>query len=223
VASAFEQVTERVSVANGRVYFDGNEADDSVSRQIIRFLAEGQDVRPLARFMEKLDENPSYRSREQLYTWLRAREFSITAEGDVVMYKGVRRDLTSINSGPAVVDGEPVNGYVPNRLGSTVEFERRNVSDDPGVSCSRGLHAGTFEYADNFAQGATLTVIVNPADVVSVPSDHDTQKVRVCKYQVIGTAQQAVTTALHEWADEDEALDAEDDYYEADEFDHDTY
>jgi hypothetical protein len=209
VAEAFESVTERVSIANGEVYFDGDPADDSVANQIVRVLAEGGDARSLALFMEKVAANPSDRSREQLFDWLRARDFTITPDGNIIAYKGVNADLTSIHQGKAVVNGQAVDGPVPNSIGAVVEFPRSEVDDNPAAACSRGLHVGTFDYAEGFGRGTVLTTIVNPRDVVSVPSDSGTQKVRVCRYTVLAKTETVIQSAVYDWATE-EALDEPD-------------
>lgn len=192
VAQRLQPLSERVSVASGRVYFDGDEVDGSITRQIVRFLDAGlPDWMPLVRFLENLANNPSSESRVQLYDWLADRDFTITEDGHFIGYKGVRTaddgSLVSVNHGPAIVDGQPVNGAVPNAVGSTVELARSEVAFDPSVGCASGLHVGTYEYARGWACGALLTVKVNPRDVVSVPTDSAHQKVRVCRYMVLDT------------------------------------
>jgi hypothetical protein len=42
-----------------------------------------------------------------------------------------------------------------------------------------------------------MIVKVNPADAVSVPSDHEFQKLRVCKYIVIGESDQVLEAPLY--------------------------
>ena len=145
ISAKLSRLTERVSVANGVVYFDGDPVDDNTNRQILRFAQQGvDDWQPLARFMENIAANPNEHSRTQLYDWLMANgEFTITEDGCILGYKGVRTDpehgFVSINRGPAVVDGNPVNGNVPNHIGAVVEIGRSAVHHDPSVGCSTGL------------------------------------------------------------------------------------
>src|SRR5438270_13314737 len=40
LAVKFERLSERVSVNNGRVFFDGDEVNNELTRQILRFLEE---------------------------------------------------------------------------------------------------------------------------------------------------------------------------------------
>lgn len=215
VAEKFRGLSERVSVGAGRVFFDGDEVDDSVARHLLRVLDEKrEDWRPLVSFMEKIATNPNEHSREQLYDWLRAREFTITDEGDIVGYKGVQSDgeggYRSLHSGSAIRNGEAVTGQVPNAVGDTIEMPRAKVAHDPGAACSYGLHVGTYEYAHAYASGAMLKVAVNPRDVVSVPTDAGGEKVRVARYRVLATIDAPETAAVVE-AD---PFDLSDDRYE---------
>ena len=59
------------------------------------------------------------------------------------------------------------------------------------MHCSSGLHVGSLSYSGpggwyNSGDDKIVIVKVNPADAVSVPSDHGASKLRVCKYEVIG-------------------------------------
>jgi len=211
-AIRFDRLTDRVTVSNGQVYLDGDPVADALSAQIVRFLDEGlEDWQPLVKFMVKTAENPNEHSREQLYTWLARRDFTITAEGDVIGYKGVRADgegrLWSIHSGQAIVDGEVVKGRIPNDLGSVIEMPRSEVQHDPAVGCHQGLHVGTFDYASGFGS-TVLECHVNPRDVVSVPTDCDWAKVRTCRYTPVAIITEAYSVAVAPYdyeADDDEA------------------
>lgn len=194
-AVEFEKVSERVSVANGRVYLDGDEIHGALSNQIARFLEEGvEDWKPLVKFLEKVSTNLNEHSREQLFDWLSRRNFTITSEGNFVAYKGVNPDLSSISRGPGIVDGKEVSQVV-NPIGSVVEMPRSKVVHDPRQGCAYGLHAGTFEYASNFSRGVVLEVHVDPRDVVSVPTDCDWAKIRTCRYKVVGKVDVAYSGA----------------------------
>jgi hypothetical protein len=191
-------LSERVSVANGRVYFDGDEIDSAITDHIVRFLEEGvENWKALVNFLEKLAANPVEHTQHRLYGWLAARDFTITEDGDFIAYKGLTRERKSIHSGPAIVDGERINGQVPNEPGSTVEFERSEVEHNPAVGCSTGLHAGTWEFARGFSRaGVVVSVKVNPRDVVSVPTDSGDQKVRVCRYRVLEVVEEPTEAPL---------------------------
>jgi hypothetical protein len=215
-ATRFERLTERVTTSNGRLYLDGVEVNNALSAQVVRFIGEGvEDWKPLVNFFENVQANQNEHSREQLYSWLNDRQFTITPEGNIVGYKGVQKkldsdELVSINSGSAIVDGEVHSGYIPNQIGSVIEMPRDQVAHDPGTGCSTGLHVGTYEYANSFARGALLEVHVNPRDVVSVPTDCNFQKMRVCRYRVVGVIDAPHTVPVV--GDYDDSLYDDEDY-----------
>ncbi len=220
VSTKFESLTERISTANGILYLDGEEVHNSLTEQVLRFLRAGvPDWIPLVNFFEKVQQNPQPYSREQLFSWLDSEDFTITSSGLILGYKGVRKDangkLTSINQGKAIVNGQVHNGAIPNEIGDIVEMPRNEVTFNPDLGCHRGLHVGTYGYANSFAQGALLEVHVNPRDVVSVPNDSSFQKMRVCRYKVIGVIDKPYTTpVVYDYENDDDEGWGEADYDE---------
>lgn len=211
VAKKFEYLSERVSVRDGRVYFDGEPIHSVLNTQIMEFYNAGEDFMPLVNFYDKLMQNPNKDSREQLYAWLDAHKFTITPEGDLLGYKGVRKTdegkYVSVNHGRAIVNGEEVNGAIPNNIGDVVTMPRSEVEFNPSVGCSTGLHVGTWNYARDWAKGEVLEVVVNPRDVVSVPHDCSAQKLRTCRYVVTGVATGDYNTPLKAASWMEEAYD----------------
>lgn len=194
VGAKLRALSDRVDFDGENVYFDGSVVNDALAQQVVRFLEQGvSDWEPLVKFWEKIATNPNEHSRDNLYRWLQTHGFSITLDGDLVAYKGVKvgqdsegnDQFQSKHAGPAFVDGVHVNGYVPNVPGTIVTMPRADVQHDPTQGCHRGLHVGTWEYASSFGDGVTLEVHVNPRDVVSVPTDSGDAKMRVCRYTVV--------------------------------------
>lgn len=133
----------------------------------------------LQKFYERLDKNPSYRSRNMLFSFLDALDIPITPDGTILAYKAVRSDYTDRYSG--TIDNSP---------GEVVTMPRKDISDDPNDACSQGLHAGALAYSGphgSYSTNDSITVIVeiDPEDVVCVPNDHSFSKMRVCKYTVL--------------------------------------
>ncbi len=222
VSQAFNKVSERVSLKAGKVYLDNELIDGSLTDQIVRFYDEDQDFEPLVKFLENIANNPSNHSRTQLYDWLRNRDFTIDSDGHILAYKGVRSvskdgetKYESISHGKAIVDGVEYDGAIPNYVGAVVEMPRSQVEFNPSVACNVGLHAGNWRYAHSFAQGATLTVSINPRDVVSVPVDSNAEKIRVCRYTVLEVVDQPYSGAYYNSNVTDDAID----YEEADDDD----
>ena len=140
-------------------------------------------------FFDKLAANGVSASRRNLFRFLEKYDFEITAHGDVIAYKGVLPNRTSINAGPGAVNGVKYDhAHLPNPDGAEVTIKRKLVDPDRGNPCSVGLHVGTLDYATGFARhydGVVLRVSVNPIDTISVPSD-DARKMRICRYKVLG-------------------------------------
>lgn len=217
VGQQFQRLSDRVSVSGGKIYLDGEEIDNALTQAILRFSEEGQDFQPLVNFFEKIENNPNPHSREHLYRWLNTNRFTIHDDGDFLAYKGLSTNNHSINSGGASVDGEWVEGTIPNLPGSVIEMPRSKVEFDPANGCSTGLHAATFQFATGFGQGVVVQVKVNPRDVVSVPVDSGDEKLRVCRYAVLSVVRQPNRSAYQADDGYDEYEDEEP--YEVEEHD----
>jgi len=226
---AFNKVSDRVSVRDGIVYFDGDPVNSALTDQIVATMEQGDEdgFTALVNFFENLAANPEEHSREQLYSFVEKNSISIDKDGYLIMMKGVNAyagvdgiEYTSISRGTATVDGVQHTGNIPNKIGSIVEMPRSEVAHDPRTACHTGLHVGAENYARSFAQGAVIIVRVNPRDVVSVPSDSAHQKMRVCRYVVLDIAPDDSLPAYYkseeeiidqdvndEWDDEDEDED----------------
>lgn len=76
---------------------------------------------------------------------------------------------------------------VQQRVGDVLSMPRIDCDPDSSVGCSTGFHVGSPEYVDWYGgRGCTvLHCLVNPADVVAVPS-HDVRKLRTCQYYICG-------------------------------------
>lgn len=203
VVSKFREITDRVSYDGKNILFDGDPEHDALANQILRALETGeQDYEALAKFRHKLGENPNEHSRQQAYDWLASHDFKITSEGDIVAYKGVVNNGDGTYSSTwasrhaslpsAYVNGDPMppGERVTQKVGDVVSMPRSEVVHNPAVSCDRGLHVGTYNYASGYG-GTVLEVHVNPRDFVSVPTGEG-EKGRVCRYKVV-----AVVTSEH--------------------------
>lgn len=140
-------------------------------------------------FAKKLKNNVDPYIREQLFDWLQYLQeegsLAITSTGNIVGYKGVKKDFTSIHKGEGFVnDVFYEDNYLDNSPGNLVQMRREKVEADPNSACSYGLHAGSWQYANNFGEVVVL-VEIDPRDVVSIPKDCQSQKLRCSQYQVI--------------------------------------
>lgn len=208
VSKAIQAIDGRVTVEGGTVYFEGEPTHNTVSSAILRYQREGRDFTGLVKFLELLFQNPSRRSRDQLFTWLERQGLSVDPDGYFLAFKGVnvrhasdddesavefpveQYPYESSHAGPGYVDGKYFNGRLPQGIGAVISIERNEVDDDYRRDCSYGLHVGSFGYASTFAS-VLEEVRVNPADVVTVP-EYDTNKLRCASYEVIGIQERKV-------------------------------
>jgi hypothetical protein len=205
-ASEFKRISERVTIKNGRVLFDGDPFSLDLSQKIVDFVKSGANFEPMVKFLDKFKQNPSLGSQEQAIEWLARYNWGIDEEGNVIGYKGVYRNVDvrtgnvvsyrSVHSGSneVVVDNVTTTGHVTQSIGSTVEMARGEVVQNPREACSTGLHVSNFDYAKTYGD-AILAVSVNPRDFVSVPYDDNFVKVRVCRYFVMAEVTEPVDYA----------------------------
>ena len=176
---AITQLSEGLVSSDGHnIYYMGEAIHNRLTDKLLDLLADGFDVKPWARFMDNLMDNPSYNSRECLYNFLEHFNAPITEDGCFIAFKRVQKDYKDIHTG--TMDNTP---------GNVVRMPRHMVDDNPNNTCSSGLHACADEYLKGFAVGAsyrTVAVKINPMDVVAVPADYKFSKMRVCEYYVLG-------------------------------------
>lgn len=187
-------ITQRLELRDNEIYFGDEKLRGPLVDRVIRFYQKNLPYEYLFKFLENLMTNPDQRSKEQLYDFLERYDFPITPDGHFLAYKGLRPDGTSVHKGYGIVDGKVFeHDYLPNNIGSVVTMPRHKVNADPREGCSFGLHVGTLRYVKGFAKDKMVIVKVNPRDVVSVPADCDFQKVRTCKYEVVGEYTDEIT------------------------------
>jgi hypothetical protein len=205
LATRLRRLSERVSFDGTHLRFDGDVIDTSLSRHIVRMMrSDDESYARWVKFLENLAENPSSLSRIHLFAWLDGRDFAITPAGYLLGYKGVQADEhnSSIHSGAALVNGEWHHGHIPNPPGATVEMPRRQVTASRDAGCAAGLHVGTHAYASSYGP-RLLLVAVNPRDVVSVPRDSGYQKLRCCRYTVLGVHDRPGPVTTPSYGDDD--------------------
>lgn len=214
-AVKFNDLSDRVKVANGRVFVDQLEVADAFADQIVRFVEDDvEDWKPLVAFLEKVYSNTSPGIRENLSRWLKAEQFTILPNGNILGYRGLREDFTSVHAGPGVVNGVTVNGHLDNSVGNVVEIDAALVENNPSVGCASGLHVGTFAYASGWSRGRLVSVEVDPRHVRSVPYECDSAKMRVSKYRVLEeVANKAAAAVSYDYDAYDEYDDDDEDYY----------
>lgn len=168
----------------GEVLHHGKPVDAAFGRRVLETLRAGEPVEPLLRFFERLAKNPSWRSGQMLFGFLQHAGIPIAPDGRFLAYKGVMKDYRDVHSSRCTSETCGHKTYY-NRPGAANEMPRNEVSDDPDVPCHAGLHVGSLAYARDLGERVVVCA-VDPADVVCVPKDSSQQKVRCCRYEVVG-------------------------------------
>ena len=189
----------QIEVRGGGIFFNGTPVHSALVPTILEMISRGEEPKHLLRFLVLVEQNPSMHSRKQLWDFIVKNDIVIytgepvvvdavttdkegrkaitpketNCNGWLVLYKGVRDDYYDQHSGKFL-----------NLPGTKLVMPRTKVDDDQSAACSNGYHAGAFPYVQSFGS-KKLLVLVNPADVVSVPHDCSAQKVRTCSYIVL--------------------------------------
>jgi len=192
----------QVSIVNGKVMFEGEEVHGSISKRILEFMSKGLPFEPLVKFLENLMQNPSMQSQQELYDFLEHENLPVTEDGCFLAYKAVSKDFK-----------DKWRGTFDNKVGQVCEMRRAKVDDNRGRGCSAGLHAGALNYVANYGSvdaGDNIVIVkINPEDVVSVPSDCNCEKLRTCKYEVVGLYQGELPKPLYKSDFEEDSYDSE--------------
>lgn len=166
----------KVTVTNGTVLYNGQPIHHAVVDEIVRYDQAGLPFDHLARFLERLLQNPSKRSIDQVWGFVSKHGLNIDEDGYVLGLRRVNDNWKDFHT-----------GTIDNKIGAKPSMPRNQVSDDPNDGCSHGFHFGAAEYVSTFhgGQGHVIVVRVDPADIVCVPYDEHASKVRCCAYEVV--------------------------------------
>lgn len=169
----------RVEVTRRAVTYDGRPVNEALQRRVLDIAQAGLPIDPWIAFVDNLYSNPADHAREELYLWLEKADLPITEDGHFLAYKKVDNDLKDIYT--HTFDNSP---------GQVVTMPGGRPAVDPvrDNTCSRGLHFCSKEYLPSYGVDYSSRVVlvkINPADVVSIPSDYSNTKGRTWKYEVL--------------------------------------
>ena len=165
-----------VTIESNKVLWKGQPFNNGLADRMITMYQDGFPIDPMVHLMENLMQNPSNRSVAQFYGFVEKNNLPITEDGYILAFKKVRKDYMDIHS-----------GTISNHIGAVIEMDRNLVDDNPDSHCSSGLHFCSESYLSNFgsANDPVMIMKINPADVVSIPTDYNGAKGRCCKYEVV--------------------------------------
>lgn len=167
----------------GTVY-KGNPVPATISDFLVKaFFADPSDTDAFKAWSKYLgavtDPNLSSKIIDRLFLFLGKNDLHITDEGKVLAWKVVRPNYLDKHS-----------GTIDNSVGATPTMPRNKVNDNDSQHCSYGLHVCSWGYLSSFARTGdpVMQVEVDIKDIVSIPTDYNGEKVRVCKYKVVAEA-----------------------------------
>ena len=197
IASTVEHYCDGyVHVDNGELSWQGITMPELFTDRILQMRREGFNIDPMLNFLDNMNDNPSDQAIVELFDFMQNKHLPITDDGHFLAYKAVSPDFKDIYS-----------GSIDNSVGNEVSIERSKVDSNRNKHCSAGLHVGAIDYVKSYGgidldednDGGNQIVIckVNPADVVSVPSDAKFQKLRTCRYEVVSLFNDIFQTSVH--------------------------
>ena len=165
-----------VSIEGSTVMWKGKPFHNALATRMIQMFQDGFPVDPMVNLMGNLMENPSKRSVDQVYGFLEKNNLPVTEDGHFLAFKRVAKNYMDIHS-----------GTISNHVGAEVEMDRNLVDDNPDSHCSSGLHFCSISYLSSFGASDDPIMIlkINPADVVSIPTDYNGAKGRCSRYTVV--------------------------------------
>jgi hypothetical protein len=173
----------RVTVENGKVTLDGETVAGKVVQRLVNLLLEEnlEALEGLSNFLNKCDENPDHRVVSRIYDFIAHNDLRLDKEGYVLAYKVVKNNYF-----------DKYTGKMDNSPGKLVQMKRNKVNPLDHETCSFGLHVAAKAYIPQYGSPSlgtggdrVLLCRVNPKDFVSIPTDYNSMKARVCEYLVL--------------------------------------
>lgn len=180
-----------VQVVGNTVTYKGHRIASHLEARLIDIASWGLDVTPWKRFVERVFANPLESARLELNLFLENADLPITPDGCFLAYKRVSGDYKDLHS-----------HTFDNSVGTVVSMPRSEVDTDRYRTCSRGLHFCAQGYLRSFGSGGDNRIVIvkiDPADVVSIPSDYSNMKGRTWRYEVVGEIELADETEKVKW------------------------
>lgn len=181
----FNYTLGRVKITGNTIFVDDHQISHGpLVERILEMISRGsKTVDAFIKFLDRLMNNPSKNSVDDLYRFIEHCNLPITHVGCFLAYKHVRHDYK---------DG--YTGTFDNSIGQVVSMPRNEVDENRKNPCSNGLHVCSYDYLPSYEHNShshVMVVKVDPADVVAVPLNYNNEKMRCCRYEVVGE--------IHDW------------------------
>ena len=190
----------KLSVKDGAVCYRNIPIEFPFTKRLLEMMEEGLPFEPFVRYIERTMKNPRPRCVATLDILVNKRgaayPLPILPDGRILAYKRVMDDYLDFHS--RTVKYEPLEvkykddhratnlDWLHAQKGNEVGMPIWEVDDNYQLECSRGFHAGLFEYVNTFhkGQGHVIAVAVCPSQVISVPDDARAMKFRTHQLEV---------------------------------------
>lgn len=164
-----------VTIKGEKVLYNGMEVKDGLATRILDLMQEGDiGFKKYVAFMGRLRNNPSYRAVTELFGFIGHSDVEITEDGYLIGWKKIKGNYTDCRT-----------GKVENYVGNIIQMPRNMVNEDSNKTCEQGLHVAAWSYLSHFGGSTIVKVKVDPADVVSIPTDYKDSKMRAARYEVL--------------------------------------
>lgn len=194
IENAFNGLLEirETNVGSFGVFLGDKELHNFWVQQITTFRQKGEDYSVLWNALSDLLKNPDYETvAERLPLFIEKSNLYFLPDGRFVAFKGVKQDYFDIHTGHT-------HQYKP---GSIISEDRSYCDNNHHSTCSRGLHVGTMTYIQSNGYGwdsnrRMVLCAIWPRDVVAVPDEYQSGKMRVCSLEVLDEVNQEYANSL---------------------------
>ena len=165
-----------IEVGSDGATLDGVKIPESILDKINELRRSGYSWQQHQKFWFRCLLNPRPESIVDLFRFIEHHDLVITEDGKFLGYKAITHNFR-----------DKYTNSIDNTIGTIVTMPREQVEYNPDRACSTGLHVACYNYAKNYmCPGDRLVIVeVDPANVVSVPRDSNSEKIRVCEYKVV--------------------------------------
>ena len=233
----------RVQIFDSEILVDGRQVSGKLVDRILEMVRLGSDaISGYVKFLDNLMDNPRKMAVDELYLFIEACDLPITPDGCFLAYRYVDSSYFDSHSHtvfakPAIkMTDDEIATYSDGVIGgtrnevttqvidgsTTVSMPRNMVEDNRDITCSDGLHFCSYTYLPSYGSGHRVLVLkINPADVVSIPSDYNNSKGRTWKYVVVDEIENWEDTKISPWytSEYDDIHEDDDGEYEDDDGD----
>jgi len=171
-------VGDNFKIVGDNLYYENKKLEGVLANKIIDLVldeeTENKTIYPFLKFLMKVSKNPDQEAVKDLYLFLQKGRIPITRSGNIITYKKIDKNWKDCYT-----------GTIDNSIGSIIKMDRKDCDNNRNVTCSTGLHVANYSYMKNFGGNIVVLCEVNPKNVVSVPVDYNSAKMRCCEYKVI--------------------------------------